>query len=220
MCGLFVKMTSFPLLRNFDVFFTCEYIFTGHFPTCNYIVDSFTCEEDIISVLEEFWCFFYLRFFCLPVKTTSSPSLRNFRVSPLPRSTVLVPFQHNSNMLPKESGVCKKNLKDLRNESNIFSVDQCINQKKMENCINVVAHCCKNFPFCFRLIPRSTEKILDLFLIISFSFHFNKEIGHSNSYKHRIISNFWCRRDTYDVTIQFFGWCRNYLNFLTNQNKC
>ena len=53
-CGLFVKMTSFPLLRNLDVFFTCEYIFTGHFPTCNYIVDSFTCEEDIISVLEEF----------------------------------------------------------------------------------------------------------------------------------------------------------------------
>ena len=61
--GLFVKMTSFPLLRNFDVFFTCEYIFTGHFPTCHYIVDSFTCEEDIISVLEEFWCFFTCDFF-------------------------------------------------------------------------------------------------------------------------------------------------------------
>ena len=29
-----------------------------------------------------------------------------------------------------------------------------------------VANCCKSFPFFFRLIPRSTEKILDLFLII------------------------------------------------------
>ena len=82
-----------------------------------------------------------------------------------------------------------------------------------------VAHFCKIFLFFFRLIPRSTEKILDLFLIISFSFHFSKEINHSNSYKRRIISNFWRRRDTYGVTIQFFGWCKNHLKSLTNQNK-
>ena len=37
--------------------------------------------------------------------------------------------------------------------------------------------------------------------------------------KRRIIFNFWRRRDTYDVTIQFFGWCKNHLNFLINQNK-
>ena len=38
-------------------------------------------------------------------------------------------------------------------------------------------------------------------------------------YKRRIISNFWQRRDTDDVTIQFFGWCKNHTNFLTSQNK-
>ena len=37
---------------------------------------------------------------------------------------------------------------ELRNESNIFSVDPGINQKRKGNCI----------PFFFRLIPQSTEK--------------------------------------------------------------
>ena len=32
-------------------------------------------------------------------------------------------------------------------------------------------------------------------------------------------SNCWRRRDTYDVTIQYFGWCKNHHKFLTNQNK-
>ena len=51
--GLPVKITSSPSLRNFDAFFTCGYILTGLFPTCTYIVDMFTCEDDIIPVLEE-----------------------------------------------------------------------------------------------------------------------------------------------------------------------
>ena len=48
-----VKKTSSPSLRKFDVVFTCEYILTGHFPTCTYILDMFTCEDDIIPILEE-----------------------------------------------------------------------------------------------------------------------------------------------------------------------
>ena len=88
--------------------------------------------------------------------------------------------------LPVFGGILLKHF-DLRNESNIFLVDRCINQKRTENC---VAHCCLSFSFCFWLIPRSTQKILDLFLIIKCSFLFNKEMDHSISYKSRIISNF------------------------------
>ena len=46
----------------------------------------------------------------------------------------------------------------------------------------------------FRLKPRSTEK-KHIRIILSFNFH------------------------TYDVTIQLFGWYKNHLNVLTNQNK-
>ena len=38
---------------------------------------------------------------------TSSPSWRNFRETPCPRSNGLVPFQQSSNMEPYESGVWK-----------------------------------------------------------------------------------------------------------------
>ena len=66
----------------------------------------------------------------------------------------------------------------------------------------LVGHCCKSFPFFFSVdtsIIRKNIRIISYHLIfISIS---NKEIDHSNSYKHRIISNF----DTYDVTKQFFG---------------
>ena len=51
----------------------------------------------------------------------------------------------------------------MRNESYNFSVDRGINLKRTEKC---VAHCCKSFPFFFPMIPRSTEMILDLLLII------------------------------------------------------
>lgn len=43
----------------------------------------------------------------LPVIITSSPSCRNLRVTPLPSSTVLVPFQLSSSRLPNESSVYK-----------------------------------------------------------------------------------------------------------------
>ena len=78
---------------------------------------------------------------------------------------------------------------------------------------------CKSFPFFFRLIPRSTEKIIDLFLIIGFLFHFNKEIDHSYSYIQRIIFYFWRRRNAYDVTILFSCWWKTTFNCLPNQNK-
>ena len=65
------------------------------------------------------------------------------------------------------------------------------------------------------MIPRSMEKILDSFLIISFSFHFDKEIDHSNSY---IISNFLRSRDTRRNN-KVFRLMQKSLQFLTNQNK-
>ena len=73
--------------------------------------------------------------------------------------------------------------------------------------------------FFFRLLPQSTENILDFFLIIWFSLHSKRQNSHSNPFKRRIISNFSCCRDTYDITIKFFGWCKNRLNFSSNQNK-
>ena len=83
-----------------------------------------------------------------------------------------------------------------------------------------VAHCCKSCPFFFRLIPQSSEKILDFcsYRLIFIVFQQRKN-DHSNSFKRRIISILWRCRDTYDVTIMFFGWCKNRLNFLNNQNK-
>ena len=74
-----------------------------------------------------------------------------------------------------------------------------------------VAHCCKCFPFFFRLIPRLTEKkTIDLVFSV---------FQQRNRFKRRFISIFWRRRDTYDVKIQFFNGWRNNHNFLTNQMK-
>ena len=74
--------------------------------------------------------------------------------------------------------------------SNIFWIDRSINRKRKEISINSCSTLLKKIPFFVRLIPRSTKKKLDSFLII---------------YK--------------DVTIMFFGLCKNHLNFLTNLNK-
>ena len=52
----------------------------------------------------------------LPVKMTSSPSARNLRVTPCPRSSGLVPFQHSSSRLPYESGVCEET-KNIKHDS-------------------------------------------------------------------------------------------------------
>ena len=61
---------------------------------------------------------------------------------------------------------CQQQQNDLRNKSKNFSFDRGINQKRTENCINAHSALLAKFPFFFRLIPRTTEKILDLFLII------------------------------------------------------
>ena len=61
---------------------------------------------------------------------------------------------------------------ELRDQSYIFSVDRGINQKRTENYINGSSALLQKFFIFFRLIPRSTEKLLHLFLIILM--HFKK----------------------------------------------
>ena len=114
-------------------------------------------------------------------------------------------------------GGCKYKIynKYLRNESNIFSVDRGINQKRTENCINARSALLQKFSVLFSVDTSINRKNIKF---ISYHLIFNS-FQQRNSYKHRIISNFWRRGDTYDVTIQFFGRCKNQLNFLTNQNK-
>ena len=104
-----------------------------------------------------------------------------------------------------------------------------------------VAHCCNSFPLFFLVDTSNNKKYitwktvstcivekvffflvenrLDFYLIIWFSLHSKRQNSHSNPFKCRIISNFSCCRDTYDITIKFFSWCKNHLNFSTNQNK-
>ena len=69
-----------------------------------------------------------------------------------------------------------------KNESDIFSVDRGINQKRMENCINALI------------------RFISYHLI---SLHFNKENYHSNLFKKQDYFKLWHGRDTYDVTIKF-----------------
>ena len=40
-----------------------------------------------------------------------------------------------------------------------------------------------------------------------------------NPFSHRIISNFQCFIDTYNVIIKFFSQCKIHLNFSANQNE-
>ena len=105
----------------------------------------------------------------------------------------------------------------LRNESNIFSVDRGINQKRTENCINARSALLQKFSILFSVetsIIRKNIKFISYHLIfISF-----QQWNQSTFFKRRIISNFWRCRDTFDVKIQYFGWCKIHLNFLTNQN--
>ena len=56
--------------------------------------------------------------------------------------------------------------RELRNESNIFSVDPGINQKRKENCINVRSALFQTFSILFSVDTSIDRKILDLFLII------------------------------------------------------
>ena len=71
--------------------------------------------------------------------------------------------------------------------------------------------------FFYNMIEVSTKKgrkTASMHVVFrSFFGGYNKEVSHSMSYKRRIMSNFCRRRDTYDVTIQIFGWCKNHLNF-------
>ena len=56
---------------------------------------------------------------------------------------------------------CIPSSNDLRNESNIFSVDRGfkLSTKQGRKTASMrVEHCCRSFPFFFRLIPWSTEK--------------------------------------------------------------
>ena len=109
---------------------------------------------------------------------------------------------------------------NLRNESVIWSVDRGINPKNPKNCINVRSVLLHKFSVLFSYhriswsIIRSTEEI---YYFLSFNFHFIS--AEKSVILIHIISNFWRCRDTYDVTIQLFVWCKNHLNFLTNQNK-
>ena len=79
----------------------------------------------------------------------------------------------------------------IRNESNIFSIDRGIKEKRTGNCINAhVAHCCESFPFFFRLIPRSTKKMIS-FYFLSFDFHcISTKKKTIKLFYRRIISNF------------------------------
>ena len=54
---------------------------------------------------------------------------------------------------------------DLKHESNFFTVDQGINQKRTENCINARSAVLQTFSVLFWLIPRSNDKKL-----LSFNF--------------------------------------------------
>lgn len=82
-----------------------------------------------------------------------------------------------------------------------------------------MAHFCIKFLFLFYL-NQQKKKILHLFLIIWSSFHLKfKASIHFYTFKPRIISNFWCCTDAFDVIITFLAWCKNHPNFLSNQNK-
>ena len=69
----------------------------------------------------------------------------------------------------------------------IFSVDRSINRKRTEKARSALL---QKFSFFFRLTHRSTEKNVNLFLIIYFSFNVNEENDHFNPFKRRIIPNF------------------------------
>ena len=93
---------------------------------------------------------------------------------------------------------------DLRNESDIFSVDWGINQKGLKTALMRLGHCCKSFPFFFRLIPWSTKKILDF---ISHCLIFNAFQDCKHSFKpllnNRLFSTFNVVK--IHVTSQFFN---------------
>ena len=86
-----------------------------------------------------------------------------------------------------------------------FSVDRGINKKRTENCINEHSALLQKFSILFSVDTSINLKNIKFISYHLISFHFNKEIDHSNSYKRRIISDFWRHRDTYEVTIQFFN---------------
>ena len=74
---------------------------------------------------------------------------------------------------------------DLRNQSNNFSVDRGINQKRTENCINEHSALLQKFSVLF-----SIDTSINLKNIRFISYHLiNNETDHSNSYKRRIIFN-------------------------------
>ena len=73
-----------------------------------------------------------------------------------------------------------------------------------------VAHCCRSFPFFFRLIPRSTEKNIRF---ISYQLIFISFQQRNRSFL--LINGFFLTFDVVElyVTSQY-SWCRNHLNFL------
>ena len=83
-----------------------------------------------------------------------------------------------------------------------------------------VAHCCKSCPFFFSVDTSIKRKNIRFFSYrLIFIVFQQRKNDHSNSFKRRIISILWRCRDTYDVTIMFFGWCKNRLNFLRQSKQ-
>ena len=80
---------------------------------------------------------------------------------------------------------------NLRNDSNIFPVDQGINQKRMENCVNAPSELLQKFSILFSVDTWINWKNIRL---ISYHFIFSLPLDiknyHSKPFKCRVISNF------------------------------
>ena len=103
---------------------------------------------------------------------------------------------------------------ELRNESNIFSVDGGINQKRTENCINACSALLQMFSVLFTVDTLINWKYIRLISYHLIFIAFQETKIQFSPFKCRIF-DFWRWRDTYNVTIIFF----RLMQFLTNQNK-
>ena len=102
---------------------------------------------------------------------------------------------------------------DLRNESNIFSIDGDINQKRMDSCINSHSALLQKFSVIFSVDTLINQKYL--IYSLSFNFHWISRRQIFSFIKFQIF-----KAEIMHMMLQsIFITCLNNLIFSTNQNK-